>query len=182
MWNAAKEGGSNPQGGAEALLEQAKAYLQEALEGLKGRYALFSKSMSEDGYNFKQSVAIAIAGEYDASEVQERINEIVKSSPCVMFAWEASPSCKKAAEAFEAMGDVTVRVVRLDDPWEEGHPIRAELGKMTGKSSVPSVWIGGRYVGGYDSGVSDDAPGLVTMAFRGTLRPTLESAGALTQK
>lgn len=171
-------GGVNSEWGTEAI-EQVKAYFQDAFETLKDRYAIFNKARSEDGYNFKQSAAIAIAGEYDVSEVRQRISEIIESNPCVMFTWEASPSCKQAVKAFESMGDVTVKVVRLDDPWEEGNPIRAELGKMTGKSSVPSVWIAGEYVGGYDSGVSEDAPGLVTMAFRGTLRPKLETAGAL---
>lgn len=67
---------------------------------------------------------------------------------------------------------------QLDDPWSEGNPKRAALGRLTGKSSVPSIWIGGNYIGGCDDGPSDDAPGLVPLAFRGTLRERLEAAGA----
>ena len=63
--------------------------------------------------------------------------------------------------------------VRLDDPWEKGNPIRAELGKMVGRSSVPCIFIGGKYVGGYDGGVGDDSPGILEMAFKGTLREKL---------
>jgi glutaredoxin-related protein len=172
-------GGVNSEWGTE-VGEKMKAYFQDTLETVKERYAIFNKARSEDGYTFKQSTAIAIAGEYDVAQVRQGINDIVESNPFVLFTWDASPSCKQAIKALESMGDaVTMKIVRLDDPWEEGNPIRAELGKMTGKSSVPSVWIAGEYVGGYDSGVSDDAPGLVTMAFRGTLIPKLESAGAL---
>ena len=69
--------------------------------------------------------------------------------------------------------------MRLDDPWDKGNVMRAALGRLTGKSSVPSIWVGGEYIGGCDDGPSDEAPGLVPMAFRGTLREKLEAAGAL---
>ncbi|KAG7354974.1 glutaredoxin [Nitzschia inconspicua] len=158
--------------------EKASEFFENLGNSIQYRYGLFSSALKE--YNFKQSMAITIAGDdYDSEQVQQEIRSIVDSNPCVMFIWESSPSCKKAIQAFDRMGDVTVKIVRLDDPWSEGNKMRAELGKMTGKPSVPSVWIGGEYVGGYDAGVSDQAPGLVTMAFQGTLRPKLQEAGAL---
>jgi len=101
-----------------------------------------------------------------------------------MFTWEQSPSCKKAVEAFDVMG-AKVTIVRLDDPWSEGNPMRAELGKMVGRTSVPFVFLDGEYIGGYDGGLEsgDDemsaAPGMVALAFKGTLREKLESVGAL---
>ena len=63
--------------------------------------------------------------------------------------------------------------------WAEGNPLRAELGRMVGRTSVPSVFIGGKYVGGFDGGVSEDQPGILDLAFQGKLRPLLEDAGAL---
>lgn len=48
-----------------------------------------------------------------------------------------------------------------------------------GRSSVPCVFIGGEYVGGFDGGVGDEAPGMVALAFKGTLRGMLDDAGAL---
>ena len=69
---------------------------------------------------------------------------------------------------------------RLDDPWSEGNPLRAELGRMVGRTSVPCVFIGGAYVGGFDGGVDGAAsPGILDLAFQGKLRPLLEDAGAL---
>jgi glutaredoxin 3 len=96
-----------------------------------------------------------------------------------MFTWEPSPSCIQAKKAMDLMG-ITDQVLEfpLDKPWSEGNPIRAELGKMVGRSSVPAIFIGGHYVGGFDGGISkDDAPGIQAMAFQGTLRPALEAAG-----
>ena len=138
---------------------------------------IFQQSVTE-GYGFKQSMACAMAGDYDAEAVRAKVNDIIQSNPCVMFTWAASPSCKKAVKAFELMG-AKVTNIRLDDPWEEGNPIRAEIGKMVGRSSVPMIFIDGQYVGGYDGGVSPEAPGLVEMAFTGVLRPKLQAVGAL---
>jgi glutaredoxin-related protein len=58
--------------------------------------------------------------------------------------------------------------------------MRAELGKMVGRSSVPAIFIGGKYVGGFDSGVDNmESPGILEMAFKGTLREKLKEVGAL---
>lgn len=95
-----------------------------------------------------------------------------------MFTWKSSPACKKAIALLELTG-VTAKIVALDEPWDQGNPIRAELGRMTKKSSVPSIWIGGEYVGGCDDGPSDAAPGLVPLAFKGQLIPKLQEAGAM---
>ena len=46
------------------------------------RYQLFQQSKSE-GYDFKQSTTISIAGTYDANDVQSKINDHVASAPCV---------------------------------------------------------------------------------------------------
>eukprot|EP00585_Thalassiosira_rotula_P010220 CAMPEP_0196139758 /NCGR_PEP_ID=MMETSP0910-20130528/6917_1 /TAXON_ID=49265 /ORGANISM="Thalassiosira rotula, Strain GSO102" /LENGTH=202 /DNA_ID=CAMNT_0041400525 /DNA_START=32 /DNA_END=640 /DNA_ORIENTATION=- len=147
------------------------------VDTLTNGWELFQKSKSE-GYDFKQSVTIAIAGEYDAADIQSKIKEEIESAPCVMFTWEASPACKKAIKYLDIAG-ASYKIVRLDDPWSEGNPIRAELGKMVGRSSVPCIFMGGKYVGGFDGGVGEDSPGILEMAFKGTLRDTLKEVGAL---
>ena len=141
------------------------------------RWKVFRDS-SDKGYDFKQSIANVMAGDYDEEKARKEVEELMVSAPCVVFAWEASPSCKKAFEALDKAG-AQYKVVRLDDPWDEGNTLRAEIGKMVGRSSVPAIFIGGKYVGGYDGGVSDEAPGILDMAFKGTLRPMLEEVGAL---
>ena len=162
--------------GSEGLAEETP-FFEKLVDAAKFRYGLFQKAQAQ-GYDFKQSTACAIAGEYDEAAVRAKIEELIQSAPCVMFTWASSPSCKDAVAAFEKVG-ANVKIVRLDDPWDEGNPIRAEIGKMVGKSSVPAIFIGGKYVGGYDAGVSDEAPGILDMAFKGTLRPKLEAAGAM---
>mmetsp|Transcript_3182 Transcript_3182/g.7051 ORF Transcript_3182/g.7051 Transcript_3182/m.7051 type:complete len:207 (-) Transcript_3182:493-1113(-) len=158
---------------ASSATDESNSFIDNLTQG----YQLFQKSKSE-GYDFKQSTAIAIAGEYDAEEVQKKIKEDIESAPCVMFTWEASPACKKAIKYLDIAG-ASYKIVRLDDPWSEGNEVRAELGKMVGRSSVPCIFINGNYVGGFDGGLGDDSPGILEMAFKGTLRDTLKEAGAL---
>lgn len=153
------------------------SFWDSLVDSASTRLRIFQESKA-DGYTTKQAIADVLAGEYDEGEVTAKVLEMTQSSPCVMFVWQSSPSCTKAVAALDRAG-ARYSLVRLDDPWDEGNVMRARLGRMTGKSSVPSVWIDGRYVGGYDDGVGDDAPGLVDMAFAGTLRPALEACGAL---
>ncbi|KAL1525282.1 hypothetical protein AB1Y20_020145 [Prymnesium parvum] len=149
------------------------------LEELQARFELFSEGKRAGG--FKQGVAEAIAGKFDRDAVAAEVQTLAASAPLVLFTWEASPSCKKALKLL-AIARATPKIVRLDDPWDEGNKKRAALGRLTGKSSVPSIWIGGKYIGGCEDGPSPEAPGLVPMAFAGTLLPALEAAGALQQK
>ena len=146
------------------------------LERAQEAFSIFQASKAE-GLDFKQCVADAIAGQYDREALTAEVTAEASSAPLVLFTWESSPACKKALKLIAETG-ASPKVVRLDDPWEAGNPKRAALGRLTGKSSVPSIWIGGEYIGGCDDGPSDAAPGLVPMAFRGTLREKLEAAGA----
>ena len=153
---------------------------QEAtlVETVQTAFRIFQKSTSE-GADFKQAVADALAGEYDRAAAQATIEEYVASAPCVVFTWAPSPFSQKALKYLDVAG-ATVKNVRLDDPWSEGNPLRAELGRMVGRTSVPCVFIGGAYVGGFDGGVDGAAsPGILDLAFQGKLRPLLEDAGAL---
>lgn len=149
----------------------------QLLTDLKMRFRIFQES-SASGNDVKQTLANVLAGDYDEDKIRSELNAVVASESCVIFTWENSPSCVSTVKALEITG-AKYKNVRLDDPWDKGNPIRAEIGKMVGKSSVPCIFIGGKYVGGYDSGISEEAPGILSLAFQGTLRTKLEAAGAL---
>ena len=147
-------------------------------DDLQMRWRIYQES-SQAGYDFKQSLANVLAGEYDQDAVREQMQSHINSAPCVMFTWERSPSCVKAVNALVNLAGAKVEIVRLDDPWSKGNPLRAELGKAYGKCSVPAIFIGGDYVGGFDAGVSDKAPGIQALAFSGQLQAKLQTAGAI---
>ena len=62
----------------------------------------------------------------------------------------------------------------MDALGNEGYAVRVELCEMTGRSSVPNVFIGGQGVGGYT-----DGPGLEPLNKEGKLSPLLQKAGAI---
>jgi glutaredoxin len=145
---------------------------------LQMRWRIFQESQSA-GYDFKQTLALVIAGEYDVQSTQTELQSLIDSAGCVMFSWKNSPSCKSAVTALTDVVGADFKTVPLDEPWDKGNELRAELSKQFGRSSLPAIFIGGKYVGGYDGGVSDEAPGIVNLSFQGKLLPMLEAAGAV---
>lgn len=51
-----------------------------------------------------------------------------------------------------------VQFVELDER-QDGNAIRYELSQMTGRTSVPQIWIGGEFVGGCNDGAFAFFPG-----------------------
>jgi len=158
------------------------------IDRVQTRFKIAQES-STAGYGWKQVLADVIAGnEYNENEILSTIDETISSAPCVIYTWESSPSCKKALETlFDVihLNAKNVKIVVLDPTTSEGNIIRAVLGRKVKRSSVPFVFIDGKYIGGYDGGIDDDdnnnsdASGMVNLAFQGKLRDMLTDAGAM---
>ena len=121
---------------------------------------------------FKQWAAEAVAGEFDATAVDARLDAEIGAGGALMYSFTTCPFCKKAKEALDAKG-VKYSVVELDEE-ADGAAMRARLGIRTGRTSVPSVWVAGEYLGGLN-----DGPGLLPLDEQGELEPKLRAAGAL---
>jgi len=127
--------------------------------------------------SFSQTLADLIAGdEFDEEQVWNDAMRLANSSPVVIFGWKASLYSKKALKLLNSIG-VNPVVSYLDDPWSEGNPVRAVLGRRFGRASVPFIFIQGKFIGGCEDGPSAAAPGLIPLAFRGVLLPMLRNAG-----
>mmetsp|Transcript_26082 Transcript_26082/g.57751 ORF Transcript_26082/g.57751 Transcript_26082/m.57751 type:complete len:319 (+) Transcript_26082:46-1002(+) len=129
--------------------------------------------------DFKQGITAKLAGEYDAVAVNKQIDLLIKTNPCMVFSQSTCPFCVKAKNLLITELGATVKVVELNLDKELGYPIRAELGKRTGRTSVPSVWIGGKFVGGCNDGPMG---GVMTLNRENTLVPMLVKAKALKLK
>ena len=57
-----------------------------------------------------------------------------------------------------------------------GYALRAELAKITGRTSVPAIFVGGQFLGGCNDG---GMGGIVSLDKAGKLRTLLTEAGAL---
>lgn len=161
----------------QTALQESSTGGDDVMDDLKMRIRIFQESQKA-GSDFKQSIANVLAGDYDQDAAKAEAMEFIQSAPLVMFTWENSPSCKKAKAAFEMTG-ANVKIVRFDDPWAKGNILRAEIGKMVGRSSLPMIFLNGEYIGGYDGGVSEKAPGILKLAFQGTLLPKLQEGNAM---
>ena len=147
----------------------------------------------------KKMMAVAQAGAYDEAAVKAKVDSLVADNPVrwtatrrspstgphlpellppllhpqvVVFSWSGCPFCKKAKALLDGTG-ARYLAVELDE-MDDGNAIRAELAKMTDRTSVPNVFIAGKSVGG-----CNDGPGVATLLSRGELTPMLQAAGAL---
>jgi glutaredoxin 3 len=112
--------------------------------------------------------------------VRASIEAEVTKSPVVLYSYTLSPFCTEAKNILRDAG-AKVKVIELGDEWvpgllpAEGAAVRAELGAMTGQTSMPHVFIGGSSIGGLATGT----PGLKSLLKSGELRQRLSDAGAL---
>lgn len=111
------------------------------------------------GYRFKQAVADLVAGNYDELSTKQSIQDFISKEPVAMYSFTTCPFCRKAKDFLDEQ-NITYKTIELDLlEGNEGNEIRAELGKMTKRTSVPSIFIGGEYIGG-----CNDGPGLLPLA------------------
>jgi glutaredoxin 3 len=65
---------------------------------------------------------------------------IIKTEPLVIFGLDSCPWCQKAKELLKSQKPLFVPV---------GPEHRAELKRLTGKTSVPQIYRNGKLLGGY---------------------------------
>ena len=70
---------------------------------------------------------------------------------------------------------VKYTVVELDEV-PDGPALRAEMGGLVGRTSVPAIWIDGAFVGGCNDGPMG---GVVSLDAKGELDTLLAAAGAM---
>jgi glutaredoxin 3 len=133
----------------------------------------FSEFMATYGYGFKQFVADIVAGsDYNATAVNEEIDTFINDNDVAMFSFTTCPFCRRAKDALEERG-IAYKAMELDELSAEnyGNMIRAELGRKTKRTSVPSIFVKGRYIGG----CNDGNPGLLPLLESGELEAMLSS-------
>jgi glutaredoxin 3 len=110
------------------------------------------------GYRFKQWVADIVAGEYDEAAVSATVDEFIAQNEIAMFSFTTCPFCRRAKDALDEQG-LSYQSLELDElGGNKGNEIRAILGKKTKRTSVPSIFIRGQYIGG-----CNDGPGLLPL-------------------
>ena len=128
----------------------------------------FSEAIASNslGYQFKQFVANIVAGDYDEEAVRSTGDAFVNDSTAdvQMFSFTTCPFCRRAKDYLDEKG-ISYDAMELDElPDNQGNEIRAVLGKKTRRTSVPSIFVKGTYIGG-----CNDGPGLLPLGESGEL-------------
>jgi len=93
------------------------------------------------------------AGDYNRERIEIRINALLDSAPMVVFGASYSPFTKKSLAILEEM-NARYKFVPMNGQGGNGTPMRAYLAEKTGRTSLPSIWIGDKFIGGcYDGPV-----------------------------
>ena len=86
------------------------------------------------------------------------------TAPVRMYATATCPYCIQAERLLRAKGVQDIAKVRVD--LEPG--LRHKMMEMTGRRTVPQIWIGETHVGGYDDLVALDRVGQLDPLLAGT--------------
>merc|ERR1711879_958957 len=100
------------------------------------------------------------------AELAAELKKQIDSANVVFFDQPGCPFCKRAEDALKAEG-VEFKKVDIDEH-------RNDLKKSTGKTSAPSVWIKGTYVGGCNDG-TQPWHGVVPMLRNGKFKEMLNA-------
>jgi glutaredoxin len=113
--------------------------------------------------------------ETNLAEAMAQIQKEISSDEVVVYTYSLSPFCSEATALLNNLG-VSYKEISLGMEWIPGllqDPLkRAALGEMTGQTSLPNVFIGGKSIGGLFSGT----PGLVPSLDEGALMKQIEAA------
>lgn len=106
------------------------------------------------------------------SAIRRNLESQINDESCVMYATTTCKICTKAAIALKRTGAVFT-VVELD---KMDGAIETELIAITGVTSVPQVFVGGEFIGGFSDG---GMGGVVPLLKSGKLTALLIAAGAI---
>ena len=79
-----------------------------------------------------------------------------------MYTTAVCPYCLRAKALLRQRGVEGIEEIRID-----ANPAAAEMGRLTGRRTVPQIFIGERHVGGCDDLVALDASGGLQAMLRG---------------
>lgn len=94
---------------------------------------------------------------------------VIDSSPVVFFDLSTCPFCRQAESALSEAGIPFTKVPIADH--------KTTLKELTGKTSAPSVWIHGSYIGGCNDG-TEAWHGVKPMIRSGKFKEMLEGKGS----
>jgi len=97
------------------------------------------------------------------------VESTAHSAPVVIFSKTYCPYCSRVKDLFKTL-NANTKVIELDTV-ANGAEIQQNLKEITGQSTVPNVWVGGKFIGGCDD--------TTRLHKAGNLVPALTAANAI---
>jgi len=141
-----------------------------------GRFMSLLKPVFASENKLQAKLVFGVAEE-EFVKARKSIEGVIASNHVVIYTYGLSPFSTEAIALLEDAGCTTYEKVELGLEWfllgKEESTIRAELLAMTGQSSLPHVFVGGKHVGGLFSGTEEGGPGIAALMETGELRDML---------
>lgn len=119
------------------------------------------------------------ADDADLAAARKEIEDLISKNSVLIFTYGLSPFSGEALALLDA-ANADYKKVELGLEWfllgKKQSTMRAELLTMTGQSSLPHVFIGGKHVGGLFSGPTKGCPGIAALKEAGELKGLLQAA------
>merc|ERR1719223_1471698 len=117
---------------------------------------MLMKRPASPSFDFHLQASASSSSTMDAQATIDSAISEAGSNGVTLFGKSACPFCKKAKKALLGIG-IHATIVELDQV-EGGPAIQKKLEELTGKSTVPNVWLDGKFIGGSEEvlkGVDD---------------------------
>ncbi|KAA8543439.1 hypothetical protein F0562_021066 [Nyssa sinensis] len=81
------------------------------------------------------------------SELEESVKKTITENPVLVYSKTWCPYSSEVKSLFKRIG-VQPLVIELDELGSQGPQLQEVLDKLTGQTTVPNVFIGGKHIGG----------------------------------
>ena len=115
------------------------------------------------------------AGTYDQPAIQAQLQALVQNHPVAMLTFTECPYCIEARSILDVK-QCQYTELNLDTVGRASYAYRVELHALTGRTSLPAIWIRGQFIGGCNDGPMG---GLMAMNEDGRLDDLLQQASAM---
>lgn len=137
----------------------------------------------------------AAGADFDPVAARASLVSKASSTPVVLFSFVDCPWCLLAKEALQSQMQLAgvidaLLIIELEDERREGKRLRAAIARATGRTSMPSIFVGGRAIGGYTDGEPQGdedlclsgSPGLQQLVESGEFQMLLQSACSVLER
>lgn len=133
-----------------------------ALSAKKNYHPLTATQSRNHEYGIRSMCASA------GSKLEFSIKEKLSENPLIIYSKTRCPYCRAVKDLFNRLG-VKPMVIELDELGPAQYQLKNALKRLTGQSTVPNIFIGGKHIGGCSE----------TMALhkKGELIPLLSASG-----